>query len=517
MIYGGTSAGVAAAVQTARLGKTTVLIEPSNHLGGISAAGLGATDIGNKQAIGGISREFYARIFQHYAKPESWVQETAAQYAAKRRTPSADTMWTFEPHVAEQVFREFVAENKIPVLFHERLQRKNGVHKRGLTIDSITLESGKTISGRMFLDASYEGDLLAGAGCSYQVGREANSVYHETLNGVQTKHATQHQFKKTIDPFRIPGDPASGLLLGIHEGGPGEEGSGDQRVQAYNFRLCLTEDASNRLPWPKPQNYEPARYELLLRYLQAGVADFLGNNVPMPNRKTDANNNGAFSSDDIGVNYAYPDGDYATREKIFLEQVNYHQGMFWFLAHDERVPAKVRDNINHWGLAKDEFTDNGGWPPQLYIRESRRLVSDYVMTQRNCEHRVTVSDPIGLGAYNMDSHNVQRYAQDGRVFNEGDVQVGVAPYPISYRAIVPKESECSNLLVPVCLAASHIAYGSIRMEPVFMVLGQSAATAACQAIDAGVAVQKLAYQPLRSRLTTDRQVLYWDPPKPKAK
>ncbi len=513
VIYGGTSGGVAAAVQAVRMGKSVVLIEPGRHLGGLTSGGLGATDIGNKAAIGGISREFYQSIFQHYEKPDAWKQETAAQYAAKRRQPGSDAMWTFEPHVAEQIYKDWVAANKIPVVFGERLDLKNGVKKDGLKVLSITMESGKTFGGRMFIDATYEGDLLAKAGCSYHVGREANATYRETLNGVQTNHAKSHQFTKPVDPYIKPGDPKSGLLPGVHDGGPGEEGSGDRRVQAYNFRLCMTDAPENKIPWPKPKNYDPLRYELALRYTQAGVFELFGNHVPMPNRKTDTNNHGAFSSDNIGMNYDYPDGDYATREKIFADHVAYHQGLMWFLANDERVPPKARDAVTKWGLSKDEFTDNGNWPHQLYVREARRLISDYVMTQNNCQGHVVAEDPVGLGAYNMDSHNTQRYVKDGHAINEGDVQVGVSPYPISYRSIVPKEKECENLLVPICLSASHIAYGSIRMEPVFMVLGQSAATAACQAIDAGVPVQKVDYTKLKERLLADKQVLAWTGPK----
>ncbi len=513
VVYGGTSGGVAAAVQTAKLGKSVVLIEPGKHLGGLSSGGLGATDIGNKTAIGGVSKEFYARIFRHYEQANTWKQETKEQYAAKRRAPGNDTMWTFEPHVAEQVFLDFIKEHKIPVVYGERLDLKSGVKKDGLRIVSITMESGKAFSGKEFIDATYEGDLLAKAGCSYHVGREANAVYNETLNGVQTKNAKSHQFTKPVDPFLKPGDPQSGLLPGLHDGGPGEEGSGDRRVQAYNFRVCMTDAPENRVPWPKPKNYDPLRYEILLRYIQAGVWESLNLSTPMPNRKTDTNNHGAFSSDNIGMNYDFPDGDYATRERIFQEHVTYHTGMLWFLANDERVPKNVHDVVNKWGLSKDEFVDSGNWPQQMYVREARRLISDYVMTQHNCQGKNVAEDSIGLGAYNMDSHNTQRYVKDGRIWNEGDVQVGVSPYPISYRSLIPKEKECSNLLVPVCLSASHIAYGSIRMEPVFMVLGQSAATAACHAIDTSVSVQKVDYKKLREKLLADQQVLEWTGPK----
>ncbi|HUY89584.1 MAG TPA: FAD-dependent oxidoreductase [Pirellulales bacterium] len=491
VVYGGTSGGVAAAVQAARMGKRVVLIEPGKHLGGLTSGGLGATDIGNKGAIGGVSREFYRRIGRHYGKDEGW---------------------TFEPRVAEAIMDEFVREAQVALVRNERLELDGSVTKQGPRIVSIRMESGREFSGRIFIDATYEGDLMAKAGVSYHVGREANSVYDETLDGVQLG-SKKHQFNAPVDPYIVPGDPNSGLLPGIHAGSPGVYGQGDRRVQAYNFRMCLTDDPANQLPFPKPAGYDPLRYELLRRYIDAGVFDALGSNLPMPNRKTDTNNNGAFSTDNIGMNYDYPDGDYATREKIFQEHVAYQQGMMWFLANDPRLPQKVRDHVNRWGLCKDEFVETGGWPHQLYVREARRMISDYVMTQHDCQGRKIAADSIGLAAYGMDSHNTQRYVKDGQAINEGDVQVhGFTPYPVAYRSITPKAAECDNLLVPVCLAASHIAYGSIRMEPVFMVLGQSAATAACQAIDADVAVQKIDIEKLQARLLADRQVLAWTGP-----
>jgi hypothetical protein len=508
VVYGGTAGGVVAAVQASKMGKSVVLIEPGEHLGGLTSGGLGATDIGNKDAIGGLARQFYHRVWNHYEEPQAWRQETSEQYAKKRRAPSPDTMWTFEPHVAERIMDQWAAELRVPVVRGERLDLKSGVEKEGPRITHIVMESGKSFAGRMFIDATYEGDLMAKAGVSYHVGRESNQAYGETLNGVQTKHATKHQFTRPVDPYVTPGDPASGLLPGVHDGGPGADGEGDRRVQAYNFRICMTDVPENQIPFAKPADYDPLRYELLLRYMQAGVFDLFGNNQWMPNRKTDTNNNGGFSSDNIGMNYDYPEGDYATRERIFDEHVSYHQGLLYFLVNDPRVPEKARRATAKWGLAKDEFTQTGAWPHQLYVREARRMKSDYVMTEHNCRGAKLAEDSVGLGAYNMDSHNVQRYVQDGQARNEGDIQVAVAgPYPISYRSIVPKESECSNLFVPVCLSASHIAYGSIRMEPVFMVLGQSAATAAVMAIDGNIAVQQVDYGELRKRLLADGQVL----------
>jgi hypothetical protein len=349
---------------------------------------------------------------------------------------------------------------------------------------------------------------MAKAGVSYHVGREANATYHETLNGVQVARALKHQFTHRPDPFVNPGDPSSGLLPGIQPGDAGVDGEGDKRVQAYNFRMCTTDVAENRLPWPKPANYDARRYELLLRNCEAGDHRSPWNPVWLPNRKTDTNNNYAISTDNIGMSYDYPDGDYATRERIWKEHADYQQGLMWTLANHPRVPQKLRDEFTRLSLARDEFADNGHWPRQLYVREARRMIGAYVMTEHNCTRAVVVEDSVGMGAYNMDSHNVQRYlGKDGRVLNEGDIQTGTRPYPVSYRSIHPKATECSNLLVPVCLSASHIAYGSIRMEPVFMVMGQSAATAAALAIDAGVVVQDVDKARLKARLLADKQVL----------
>ncbi|MDA0835678.1 MAG: FAD-dependent oxidoreductase [Planctomycetota bacterium] len=513
VVYGGTSGGIIAAIQAKAMDKTVLLIEPSKHLGGLTAGGLGATDIGNKAAIGGLSRSFYRRIAEYYANDEAWTWEKRENYRSNRQG-NDEAMWMFEPHVAEFVYRQMLEQSDVPVLLQERLDLDNGVMKTNGRIDRIRMESGKSIAATMFIDATYEGDLLAKTGVSYFVGREGNDRYGETLNGVQTRNATHHQFIKSVDPFVRPGDPSSGLLPLIQEEGPGEEGAEDHRVQAYNLRLCTTDIPENRRAWPKPDDYDESRWELLFRNFEAGDLRFPWNPVFMPNRKTDTNNNFAISTDFLGANYDYPEGDYATRERIYREHVSYISGLMWTLANHPRVPKEVREHFQNLGMAKDEFRDNDNWPHQLYIREARRMVSDYVMTQHDCQGRITAADPVGLAAYTMDSHNTQRYARDGRVWNEGDVQVGgFSPYPISYRSIVPKKNECKNLLVPVSLSASHIAYGSIRMEPVFMVLGQSAATAAALAIDAGIAVQDVDYQSLRDRLVMDDQILEWTGPK----
>jgi hypothetical protein len=514
VVYGATSAGIVAAIQARACGRSAIVVEPGRHLGGLTAGGLGATDIGNKAAIGGLSREFYRRIKRYYAADEAWVHEEREAYQSRRRTPGEEEMWTFEPHVAEQVYRDWLREAGIEVVFESRLELgAGGVEKEGARIVAFRTENGRRFAGAMFIDATYEGDLMAKAGVSYHVGREAEAVYGESLNGIRVAHATKHQFTHDVDPYVRPGDPSSGLLPLISAEPPGTDGAGDRRVQAYNFRMCTTDVPENRRAWPKPEDYDEREFELLLRNFEAGDHRVPWNPIWMPNRKTDTNNNFAISTDFIGANFAYPEADHATRERIIADHRRYQTGLMWTLANHPRVPAAVRAEFQRLGLAKDEFIDNDNWPHQLYVREARRMVSDVVMTQHACEQRVIADDPVGLGAYNMDSHNCQRYVTAaGVVRNEGDVQVGVSPYRVGYRSIRPRRGECENLLVPVCLSASHIAYGSIRMEPVFMVLGQSAATAASLALEAGAAVQDVDYAVLRQRLLADGQVLEWTGP-----
>ncbi len=514
VVYGGTSSGIVAAIQAKRLGKSVVLIEPSDHLGGLTTGGLGATDIGNKAAIGGLARNFYHRIWRHYEDDAAWQRETRDEYDARSRhaKPTDETRWMFEPHVATKVYQDMLAEAEITPLLNERLDRKTGVKKTGARIDAITTESGRTFNAKMFIDATYEGDLMAAAGVEYHVGREGNDVYDETINGVQAKmNVKNHRFTHPVDPYVRPGDAASGLLWGVHVKKLPPDGTGDRAVQAYCYRLCTTDVPENRRPWPKPANYDESRYELLLRNFEAGDERVPWHPLWMPNRKTDTNNNHAISTDFIGGNYDYPDADYSTRERIVADHVSYQQGLLWTLANHARVPEKVRAEFQRLGLARDEFVENDNWPTQLYIREARRMIGPYVMTEHNCRGTQIADDPVGMGAYNMDSHNCQRYVTaEGHVQNEGDVQVGgFKPYPISYRAITPKADQCANLLVPVCLSSSHIAYGSIRMEPVFMILGESAATAAAQAIDAGTTVQEIDYKKLAAALRKNGQVLGW--------
>ena len=480
-VYGGNSGGIAAAVTARRLGYSVIVLEPSRHVGGLTAGGLGFTDIGNKQAIGGVSREFYRRVGKAYGVAEHW---------------------RFEPHVAEAVFLDWIREEQIEVCFTSPLARVEMGNRR---IARLWTENGLEVVARMYLDCSYEGDLMAAARVSYTVGREANSQYGETLNGAQVRDI--HQFYLPVDPFVIEGDPSSGLLPGIDPGVP-VAGAGDRRVQAYNFRLCLCRNPASQLPFTAPPGYDRSRYELLVRYLKAGHVPEFSKFDGLVNDKVDMNNHGAFSSDYIGYNYRFPEAGNEEREAIFQDHVSYVKGLLWFWKQDPVVPRAFQEPFQQWGWAADEFQDCGGFPHALYIREARRLVGDVVMTEHHCTGAATVEDPVALAAYTMDSHNCQRFVRDGRVLNEGDVQVPAGPpYPISYRALVPRAGECENLLIPFCLSASHIAFGSIRMEPVFMILAQSCIHAAGLAIRRAVRVQDVPYDLLRDDLLQARQIL----------
>lgn len=524
VIYGGTSAGIAAGIQAKRMGHSVIILEPSDHVGGLTTGGLGQTDIGNKQVIGGIAREFYQNIREHYQKDAAWDWQKPENYRDSGQTRTEaheDAMWTFEPSAASTVMQQMLDDAGLTVVTGKRLDRGGaGVRKNGARIQSFRTEDGTVYSGEVFIDATYEGDLLAEAGVSYTVGREPNQQYGETLSGVQadryartlqyqlSTNAANHQIATGVDPYLTPGDPSSGALPGIVAGGPGIEGSGDDGVQAYCFRACLTDHPENRIPFPKPANYRELDYELLFRHLDKG-ADFIWINSDMPNRKTDTNNGGGVSNDFIGANHAYPEASYEEREQIIQAHKDYQLGLYWSLANHPRVRQPIRDRVSQWGLPRDEYSENGNWTPQLYIREARRMIGQMVMTQHHCEGLEGVDDSIGMGAYGMDSHHIQRYIDaNGHARNEGNVQAHVAgPYPISYRSILPKREDAENLLVPVCLSSTHVAFGSIRMEPVFMVLGQSAATAASLSLEDEKSLSEIDVARLQERLLKDKQIL----------
>ena len=538
VIYGSSPAALTAAIEAQALGKTAVIVSPETRIGGLTTGGLGQTDIGNKSAFGGLALQFYRDIATYYKNDASWKYEKRTDYLPDGQcagTKGSDSMWTFEPSAALSVLETWEKKHALDIRRGEWLDRAAGqVKVRGegerRRIVSFVTESGRVYKGKMFVDATYEGDLMAAAGVSYTVGREANGVYGETISGIEKSLATNHQLEKGIDPYVVKGDPSSGLLPGIEPYDPNEkDGDGDKRVQAYCFRMCLTDDPSNRIPFEKPAGYDPLNYELLLRNLEAIPEErFVTHakefwrympwiNSRMPNRKTDTNNRTGVSTDFIGGNWAWPEASYAKRRAILKAHLDWQKGLMWTLANDPRVPEPIRTEVAKWGTCRDEFTDGlgNGWQSQLYVREARRLVGDTVMTEHHCRGAQKAARPVAMGAYGMDSHNVRRYVSaDGFVHNEGNIEdyKGLngnrfPPYGIDYGAIIPKKGECTNLFVPVCLSASHMAFGSIRMEPVFFALGQSAGAAAALSIDANCAVQDLSYESLRARLVTDGQVI----------
>ncbi len=518
VIYGGTSAAVSAAVQLSRMGKSVIMVCPETHLGGLTASGLGFTDTGNKEVIGGIAREFYHRVYKYYDDPETWKWEARNEYGNKGQgTPAIDgenrTMWIFEPHIAEMVFEDLVKEENIAVVRDAWLDRSSGVKVNDGTIESITMEDGTTYRAHIFIDATYEGDLMAAAGVSYHVGRESLANYDEKWNGVQVGvlHHGHHFGDMNISPYIVPDDPDSGVLPRISTADPGEKGAGDDKIQAYCYRTCLTKVEENRVPFHRPKAYDPNEYALLPRIFAAGWNEVFNKFDAIPNAKTDVNNHGPFSFDNIGMNYAYPEGTYEERKAILEEHINYQQGLLYYLANDPDVPEEIRSEMSQWGYARDEFVDSDHWPHQIYVREARRMIGNYVMTEHEIMGDTYVEQPIGMGSYTMDSHNTQRYITDeGYVQNEGDIGVHPhQPYSIALGTVVPKESECNNLLVPVAVSSSHIAFGSIRMEPVFMILGQSAATLAGLALDQSANIHNVSYKDLESRLIEDGQVLRW--------
>ena len=517
-VYGSTPSGVMAAVQAARMGKSVVIVTPDKHLGGMSSSGLGFADTGNTAVIGGLAREFHQHIWQHYEDPKAWTWQSREKFGnhgqgTRAKDDAAKTMWVFEPGVAEKVFESFITEHHIQVYRDEWLDRANGVQKNGATISQITTLSGKKFTAKMFIDATYEGDLMAAAGVDYHVGREAQSVYGEKWNGVQTGvlHHRHHfgVLTQPVSPYVVPGDSKSGVIWGVSAEPPGEFGAGDKKVQAYCYRMCLTDLPENRVTIPKPDGYDASHYELLLRIFETGWRETFNKFDALPNRKTDVNNHGPMSFDFIGGNYDYPEASYERRREIIRAHRDYQQGWLYFIANDPRVPPDVQQRMKQWGLPKDEFADNGHWPHQLYIREARRMLGAYVMTEQDILQQRATPDAVGRGSYTIDSHNVQRYiTAEGQVQNEGDIGVATrGPYPIAYGALVPKPEQANNLLVTSCLSSSHIAFGSIRMEPVLMILGQSAATAAVMAMDEKIPVQDVSYKKLRARLMKDGQIL----------
>lgn len=509
VIYGGTSAGVVAAVQAAKMGRTVALIEPGQHFGGMSVEGLGGSDIDNHKpfqnspAVGGLTLQFYRKTARRYGK----LAEFDEMLKTREKKPA---LWRFESHVAEEVFSTWMKEfPKIRLFPGTRLADAGSAVKEGSRLVALKAEGGQEFRGRMFIDATYEGDLLAAAGVSTTVGREGNAKYGETLNGIRA-NTTYNQFSVRVDPYRTPGDPSSGLIACIQDGVVGEHGAGDESIQAYCFRLCLTKDPANRIPFAKPDGFNPEEYEIYRRYVQAG-GKLWKPGAAVPNGKTDLGSWHDLSGNMIGWNHDWPTATHARRQELFKHSLTFIQGLCWFSANDPSVPEDVRQAWSQWGVCKDEFQDHGGWPRMFYVRNGRRMISDFVLTEAHGrkEDQVTVEDSVALVWWPFDLHNARRIVKDGAAWNEGTVFGGDkwAPFGVSYRSVVPKASECVNLLTPTCPSSSYVAYGAIRLEWTFMVMGQSVATAAVMAMDSGVPVQQLDYQKLKVRLEKDAQVL----------
>ncbi|MDO8541375.1 MAG: FAD-dependent oxidoreductase [Opitutaceae bacterium] len=518
VIYGGTAGGVVSAVTAVQEGASVILLEPTAHIGGMVTGGLGATDIGVEQSIGGMSRRFYERVYVHYQQPQAWKHETREAFLKRggSRVNQADrAWWLVEPSVASLVLKQLAAEAKVTILTGQRLK---SVRKTGARIERITTMTGDVFSGRVFIDATYEGDLLAMAGVPHRVDRESRAEYGEELAGVVPEAwSTRKQWEVDIRPY----GPDHKLLFGVQDVPRGADGAGDRKVQAYNYRICVTDAPDNRIPISRPERYEPSRYELLALYItRKGDAINLtgpkGGSLlkidPLPNRKTDINDGGPFSTDYIGGNWDYPEGDFATRQRILQDHVDYTKGLLFFLGHDERVPSRIRQQMQRWGYPKDEFAATGHWTPQVYVREARRMVGDYVMTQHDIQKRRQKSDSVGMGSYNADSHHLQRIVNaEGFVRNEGnpnDRAMGHTPYEIPYRCLTPRRADSDNLFATFCVSASHMGFASLRMEPVFMILSESAGVAAATAVKTNIAVQDVPVAPLQQQLLARGQRLW---------
>lgn len=517
VIYGDTLAGISAAIQAARLNKTVLLLSPTAHIGGVATSGLTATDMNRSTSIGGIAREFYQEIYTHYLQPSAWRGQTRDEFfeLSKKRTYTGKNdalrmQWVYESHVAERILEGMLRRAGVEVARRKRIaETPAAVELKDGRIIALRTEDGGRYAGRMFVDASYEGDLMARAGVSHIVGREANRAFGETLNGIRLAGVVGAG-DKSIDPYVRPGDPTSGLLPFIDGKLWGQPGDADNRTQAYCYRMTLTNDPANRVPIEKPAGFNPLWHEVLVRTLQLSPDTPLQKIIsltPMPNRKTDTNQVNL-----IGGNRDYQTASHRERERLDRMHRDFAVGMLWVLANDERVPSAIREEMKPWGWPRDEFTDNGNFPHQLYIREARRMRGAFIMKEENLrrEGRVDAGHTVAIGSYMLDSHVVSRVVDtDGKVRNEGShlESRAIRPYGISYFSLVPKAEECRNLLVPVCLSATHVAYTSIRMEPVYMALGQAAGAAAALALEKDRAVQEVPFPQLHDVLSRAGQVM----------
>lgn len=538
LIYGATPGGITAAIQAVRSGKSVILVEPTHHIGGATTGGLVWTDYGVEGVVGGLAGEFYRRVTDHYRSDAAWKADDP--FRERLLNPELKYIKSFEPRIADSVFQVMLAEADIEVVTGERLELDNGVSVVEGAIRNVTFESGKKLSARIFIDTSYEGDLMALAGVSYHVGRESRDTYNESAAGVLGEDTilgkSMEEFRKydglfqpkryfnrvdayikaddiqrvgNVDPYDAEGN----LLYGIQDVPLEPVGTGDAKIQAYNVRVVLTTNPDNMIPISRPDDYDSTKYELLARYIAAhklnNIRQIFYKIDPVPNQKTDINDGCPFSTDYIGANWDYPEGDYERREEILQDHHSFTRGLIYFAGHDPRVPESIRKEVLRYGYPKDEYTNNDHWTPQVYIRETRRMIGDYVMTQKDITDETKKEHSIGMGSYALDSHHLQRVVTpEGDVINEGNFTIRLhAPYEIPYESIVPKEKECTNLLVPVCLSSSHVAFGSIRMEPVYMVLGQGAGEAAVLALEGDVPVQRVDYTKLAARLKKDGVIM----------
>ena len=505
-IYGGTSAGVVAGVQAAKMGKSVIILEPGQHLGSMASEGLGGTDIDNhgfrnSPAVGGLALEYYRRIAKAYGREKAFEDMLRTD---EKKSP----LWRFESKVAEKTFDDWAAEAKVTVIRGARLADHKPATKNGATLISVRTISGDEISAKMFIDATFEGDLLAAAGVTCTVAREGNAKYGETVNGIVT-NSTHSQFDRKIDPYKTPGDPKSGVIFGVSDEPLGEHGAPSPAIQAYAFRNNFTKDPANRVPFAKPDNYDPAKYELQRRFLAAG-GNLGAPNPALPNGKTDPGGWHHLTGNMPNWNHGYPEADHAERQKMLKDSLDYIKGLCWFLANDPAVPEATRKIWSQWGTTKDEFTDNGGWPHTFYVRNGRRMVSDFVLIEQHGTkpNTLPVEDPVAVVWWAHDLHNARRVVKDGAVWNEGAVfgSTNWIPFGVPYRCLYPKAAECDNLLTPTCPSSSYVAYGAYRIEFTFMAAGQATATAAAIAIDDKTTVQKVSYAKLIAQLTKDGQV-----------
>ena len=498
IVYGATPGGFCAAIAAAREGAKVLLLEPSAHVGGVNTGGLSFSDSNQtvRSTLGGLFEEWHQRIAADYAEHGVKLPYDVAT--------KNNVVWTYEPHVAARVTNAMLKEAGVTVLTKQPLE---GVEKEGARIVSLRTSAG-VHTAKVFIDATYEGDLMAKSGVVWHLGRESRDEFGESYAG--------RQYPK--QKMAINGFDANGLPLPfITTVNQGDDNAGEQTVMVYSFRLCLTKDPAIRVPFPEPKAYDASRFEIVRRYFQKYPnAPLPWDLYPLPGGKFDANNGigKMFSMGLVGEANGWCASDPAGRVKMAEAHKQYTLEFYKFLTTDEAVPAKIRATMAEFGLCRDEFPETDHWSPQLYVREGRRMDGRYTLTQKDVLEQPAKEDPIAVSSFPIDSHDCRRIALPDGVLNEGTIMPVRMPgrphgyaYHIPYRAITPSTSECSNLLVPVALSATHVAYCSVRVEPTWMTIGQSAGIAAALAAKAGVTVQALDYAQLRARLLAQHQVL----------